>query len=167
MNRASVGVVSHIEKERLQTFNFSVVQNTTGKLPTDLYALEATRVLVVVEVGLLKPTSVGAAQVPIEELKTGVAARRAPSLSLGAFSGAWRGAAAVPRCSNQSVTVWQSSRRHDATQSFGTAAVRCAGDLGRRKRRRTGCRATRERDSRWRGANSSLTFVIGRRTRRP
>ena len=40
MNRASVGVVSHIEKERLQTFNFSVVQNTTGKLPTDLYALD-------------------------------------------------------------------------------------------------------------------------------
>ena len=40
MNRASVGVVSHIEKTRLQTFNFSVVQNTTGKLPTDLYALD-------------------------------------------------------------------------------------------------------------------------------
>ena len=40
VNRTSVGVVSHIEKERLQTFNFSVVQNTTGKLPTDLYALD-------------------------------------------------------------------------------------------------------------------------------
>ena len=28
-----MGAVSHIEKERLQTFNFSVVHNTTGKLP--------------------------------------------------------------------------------------------------------------------------------------